>query len=74
MKQKNRQELEQETGKALGEQDYHDITTAVQNMLIVHGISLKDVENPGVGPQPEGLTRMLSWEKKGSKHFYRLLR
>ena len=67
---KTRQELEQETGKTVGEQDYQDITTAVQNMLIIHGTSIKDVENPGIGPQHEGLTRMLSWEKKGSKHFY----
>ena len=55
MKQKNRQELEQETGKASGEQDYHDITITVQNMLIIHGTSLNDVENPGKGPQHEGL-------------------
>jgi hypothetical protein len=33
-------------------------------MLTVHGTSLKDTENPGIGPQHEGLTRMLSWEKR----------
>ena len=70
---KTRQELEQETGKAVGEQEYHDINTAVQNMLVIHGTSLKDVENPRIGPQHEGLTRMLSWGKKGSKHFYKWL-
>ena len=28
------------------------------------------MENPGIGPQLEGLTRMLGWQKKGSQHFY----
>ena len=68
---KSRQNLEQETGKTLRIDEYQDIITATQNMLIVHGTSLKDIENPGIGPQHEGLTRMLSWEKKGSKHFYK---
>ena len=71
---KSRQELEQGSGRNLGEQEYQDITSAVQNMLTVHGTSLKDIENPVIGPQHEGLTRMLSWEKKGSKHFYKCLR
>ena len=57
------QELEQETGTALGDQEYLDIITATQNMLTVYGASLKDIEKPGIGPQHEGLTRMLSWEK-----------
>ena len=39
-------------------------------MLAIHGTCLKNMENPGIGPQLEGLTRMLGWEKKGSKHFY----
>ena len=39
-------------------------------MLIIQGTNLKDIPNPGIGPQLEGLTRMLGWEKKGSKHFY----
>ena len=43
-------------------------------MLIIHGTALKDIENQGIGPQHEGLTKMLSWRKKGSKHFYRWLR
>ena len=47
---KSRQELEQETRKVLGELEYHDIITATQNMLTVHGTSLKDIENPGIGP------------------------
>ena len=59
-KTKSRQDLEKETRKALGEQEYLDIITATQNMLTVHGTSLKDMENPGIGPQHEGLTRMLS--------------
>ena len=71
---KSRQELEQGTGKNLGEQEYQDITSAVQNMLTVHGTSLKDIENPVIGPQHEGLTRMLSWKNKSSKHFYNWLR
>ena len=48
----------------LGEQEYLDIITATQNMLTVHGTSLKDMENPGIGPQHEGLTRLLSWKKR----------
>ena len=41
---KLRQELEQETGKVLGNQEYHDIITATQNMLTIHGTSLKDIK------------------------------
>ena len=55
----------------VGNQEFLDIITATQNMLTVHGTSLRDIENPGIGPQHEGLTRILSWEKKGSKHFYK---
>ena len=40
---------------------------SIQNMLATHGTSLKDITNPGIGPQLEGLTRMLGWGKKGSK-------
>ena len=61
---KSRQELERTTGKNLGEQEYQDIPSAVQNMLTVHGTSLKNIDNPGIGPQHEGLTRVLSWEKR----------
>ena len=61
---KTRQELEQETGTALGNQEYLDIITATQNMPTVYGASLKDIENPGIGLQHEGLTRMLSWGKR----------
>ena len=61
---KTLQELEQETGTALGDQEYLDIITATQNMLTVYRTSLDDIENPGIGPQHEGLTRMLSWEKR----------
>ena len=35
-KTKSRQELKQETGKALEEQGYLDIITATQNTLTVH--------------------------------------
>ena len=40
-------------------------------MLTVHGTSLKDLENPGIGPQHEGLTRMLIW---GGKRLQTLLK
>ena len=50
--------------------EYQDIIQSVKNMLETHRTILKDITNPGIGPQPEGLTRMLGWEKKGSKHFY----
>ena len=33
-------------------------------MLIVYGTSLKNMENPGIGPQHERITIMLSWGKK----------
>ena len=56
-KTKSRQELEQETGKALR-------ITATQIMLTVHETLLKDMENPGIGPQHEQLTRMLNWGEK----------
>jgi hypothetical protein len=46
----------------------------VQHYLQTKGTSLKDLPNPGEGPNLEGLSRMLGWEKKGSKHFYTWLR
>ena len=51
------------------ENEYQDITRAVQYYLQTKGTSLKRIPNPGVGPTHEGLTRMLGWKKKGSKHF-----
>ena len=51
--------------KILDGQEYLDIISAVQNMLEIQRTCLKDIENPGIGPQLEGLTRMLGWEKKG---------
>ena len=45
----------------------------MQNYLQTVGTNLKDLQNPGEGPNLEGLTRMLGWEKKGSKHFYTCL-
>ena len=67
---KTKYNLETQTKKILDNQEYNDIIQSVQNMLETHGTSLKDITNPGIGPQLEGLTRMLGWEKKGSKHFY----
>ena len=34
-------------------------------MPITHRTSLKDIANPGIGPQLEGLTKMLGWENRG---------
>ena len=65
-----KQELKQQTGKVMGNQEYLDIITETQNMLTLQGTSLKDIGNTGIGIQHEGLTTMLSWEKKGSKHFF----
>ena len=55
--------------KILDGQEYLDIISAVQNMLEIHRTCLKDIENPGIGPQLEGLTRMLGWEKKDQNTF-----
>ena len=71
---KTKEELQIQTGKALTENEYQDIIKAVHHYLQTKGTSLKSLPNPGVGPTLEGLTRMLGWEKKGSKHFYRWLR
>ena len=61
---KTKEDLEQQSGKTLNNQEYQDIIQAVQNMLETHRTSLKDLVNPGIGPQLEGLTRMLGWEKR----------
>ena len=57
-------QLEIQTKKILSNQEYNDIIQSIQNMLATPGTSLKDITNPGIGPQLEGLTRMLGWEKK----------
>ena len=67
---KTKTHLERETKKTLSNQEYNDLIQSVQDMLATHGTSLKKIPNPGIGPQLEGLTRMLGWGKKGSKHFY----
>ena len=64
---KTKNHLETQTKKVLSNQEYNDIIQSIQNMLATHGTSLKDITNPGIGPQLEGLTRMLGWGKKGSK-------
>jgi len=71
---KTREEIQIQTGKALGEQEYRDIIKATQHYLQTKGTSLQNLPNPGIGPTLEGLTRMLGWMKKGSKHFYGWLR
>ena len=71
---KTKEELQIQTGKAMTENEYQDIIRAVQYYLQTKGTSLKRIPNPGIGPTHEGLTRMLGWKKKGSKHFYEWLR
>ena len=71
---KTREEIQIQTGKTLGEQEYRDIIKATQHYLQTKGTSLQNLPNPGIGPTLEGLTRMLGWMKKGSKHFYGWLR
>ena len=61
---KTKDDLEQQTGKTQNNKEYQDIIQAVQNMLITHRTSLKDIANPGIGPQLEGLTIMLGWKKR----------
>ena len=56
--------LEIQTKKMLSNQEYNDIIQSIQNMLATHGTTLKKIKNPGIGPQLEGLTRMLGWEKR----------
>ena len=71
---KTKAELQIQTGKAITDNEYQEIIRAVQHYLQTKGTNLKNLPNPGVGPTHEGLTRMLGWEKKGSKHFYTWLR
>ena len=71
---KTKEELQIQTGKAITDNEYQEIIRAVQHYLQTKGTNLKNLPNPGVGPTHEGLTRMLGWEKKGSKHFYTWLR
>ena len=71
---KTKAELQIQTGKAINDNEYQEIIRAVQHYLQTKGTNLKNLPNPGVGPTHEGLTRMLGWEKKGSKHFYTWLR
>ena len=63
-KVKTKTHLERETKKTLSNQEYSDLIQSVQDMLATHGTSLKKITNPGIGPQLEGLTRMLGWKKK----------
>ena len=69
-KVKTRAQIQTQSGKELSENEYREIIRAVQNYLLSVGTNLQDLPNPGEGPNLEGLTRMLGWEKKGSKHFY----
>ena len=71
---KTKAELQVQTGKDINDHEYQEIIRAVQHNLQIKGTSLMNLPNPGEGPQLEGLTRMLGWEKKGSKHFYTWLR
>ena len=40
---KTKADLEIQTGKAISNQEYHEIVNAVQNMLIIQGTNLKDI-------------------------------
>jgi hypothetical protein len=71
---KTKAEIQVQTGKDISYNEYQGILRAVQHYLQTKGTSLKDLPNPGEGPNLEGLTRMLGWEKKGSNHFYTWLR
>ena len=68
-KTKTKNYLGQQTGKTLENQEYQDIIQSVQNMWETHRTNLKDITNPGIGPQLEGLTRMLGWEKRAQNTF-----
>ena len=48
----------------------HCTTTAHGTLSLI----TKNLPKPGEGPQLEGLTRIMGWEKKGIKHFYTWLR
>ena len=58
---KTKADLQIQTGKDISNQEYHEILRVVQNILQIKGTSLKDIPNPGIGPQLEGLTRILGW-------------
>ena len=53
-----RAQIQTQTGKELSENEYREIIRAVQNYLLSVGTNLKDLPNPGEGPNLEGLTRM----------------
>ena len=71
---KTRTQLENETGKTLTQNDYQNIKTATTSILRVYGFTWDNIPIKTTGPNHMGLTRILSWQKKGSKHFYRFLR
>ena len=71
---KTRQDIEQETNKDLSQQEYDDLKIAVTNMLREYGMSWETLTYQGIGPHHQGLTRLLNWKEKGSKHFYKAIR
>ena len=51
-----------------------DIKTPTTSILRVYGFTWDNIPIKTTGPNHMGLTRILSWQKKGSKHIYQLLR
>ena len=71
---KTRQELEDETSKNMELQEYIDLNEAVKTMLRNYGISWTTLRDYETGPHHLGLTSILNWKEKASKHFYNFLR
>ena len=63
-------DLELETCKDMSQEGYDKIKTATANMLRDYGLSWETLSYSKVGPHHQGLTRLLNWKEKGSKHFY----
>ena len=66
---KTRTQLKNETGKTLTQNDYQNIKTATTSILRVYGFTWDNIPIKTTGPNHMGLTRILSWQKKGQKTF-----
>ena len=57
----------------MSQEEYSDIYTAVNTMLKDYGTSWEDLPTQEIGPHHQGETRLLSWQRIGSKHYYNFL-
>ena len=55
-------------------QEYEDLKQAVSSLMRDYGMSWTTFPDFGIGPHHQGLSILLNWKAKGSKHFYNFVR